>query len=413
MEHAEDKSIKRNNLIFFILLAVGGGTIFKAMYLREVFYYPWNEYFSLTNTQSGMLMSWLGFVGIISGAVSGIIVDRFKNPKSILTIAYLTMAALAIWQSFRPSYQAMFIIVGFMSFVGNGLFLVSMTKIARLLASDNEQGRYFGFLESGRGIAGTVLTLCAVAIVGLHGSSSISIGFILRFDAAIYITLGFTSYCLFPKGVSAIENAAPKKMSDLISLLKSVKLWLAAFIISCVIFVYQGGAYLVPYLSDAYGMTPDQTAVIGMIRAYFLAFIISPFAGLLADKIGSSLKVMASFFILGALITASFIFIPHDSRFLILLITLVLLLGALTFGMRGIMYAQVNEIRIPKVFTGTAMGILICIGFSPEAYVHLIFGYLLDTYKEFAYTLMFATIAVVLFAGALCSGLLYRINKKV
>lgn len=161
-------------------------------------------------------------------------------------------------------------------------------------------------------------------------------------------------------------------------------------------FVYQGGAYLVPYISDAYGMTPDQTAVIGMIRAYFLAFIISPFAGLVADKIGSSLKVMASFFTLGALITASFIFIPHDSHFLILLITLVLLLGALTFGMRGIMYAQVNEIRIPKEFTGTAMGILICIGFSPEAYVHLIFGYLLDTYKEFAYTLMFATIAAVL-----------------
>ena len=188
---------------------------------------------------------------------------------------------------------------------------------------------------------------------------------------------------------------------------------LAAFIISCVIFVYQGGAYLVPYISDAYGMTPDQTAVIGMIRAYFLAFIISPFAGPVADKIGSSLKVMASFFTLGALITASFIFIPHDSHFLILLITLVLLLGALTFGMRGIMYAQVNEIRIPKEFTGTAMGILICIGFSPEAYVHLIFGYLLDTYKEFAYTLMFATIAAVLFAGALCSGLLYRINKKI
>lgn len=75
---------------------------------------------------------------------------------------------------------------------------------------------------------------------------------------------------------------------------------------------------------------------------------------------------MASFFTLGALITASFIFIPHDSHFLILLITLVLLLGALTFGMRGIMYAQVNEIRIPKEFTGTAMGILICIGFSPK-----------------------------------------------
>lgn len=43
--------------LMVILLAIGGGTIFKSMYLREVFYYPWNEFMGVNNTDSGLLMS--------------------------------------------------------------------------------------------------------------------------------------------------------------------------------------------------------------------------------------------------------------------------------------------------------------------------------------------------------------------
>ena len=82
------------------------------------------------------------------------------------------------------------------------------------------------------------------------------------------------------------------------------------------------------------------------------------------------------------IIAASFIIVPHESFYLPLLIGLVLILGGLTFGLRGIMYAQVNEINIPKAYTGTAMGFLICLGFSPEAYVHIIFGFLMDKLHE-------------------------------
>ena len=361
-----------HKFLFFILLAIGGGTIFKAMYLREVFYYPWNQFFGFNNTESGIIMSWLGFVGIIAGAISGIIVDKFKNPKTILAFAYLAMGALAIWQSFKPTYNTMFVIVGCMSFVGNGLFLVSMTKIARLIAADNEQGRYFGFLESGRGIAGTILTLIAVSIVSYFESDSFSIGFILRFDACVYFALGVISYIYFPSGVGVIEDAAPKKLSDLLVMLKSVKLWLIALAVTATIFIYQAASYLVPFLSDAYAMEADTAAIIGMIRAYCLAFLIAPIAGVAADKLGSTLKLMGIFFVVGALICLSFIITPRTPSFMILAIVLVICIGAITFGLRGIMYAQVNEVGIPKQFTGTAMGILICIGFSPEAYVHLL-----------------------------------------
>ena len=402
----------RNKFLFFILLAVGGGTIFKAMYLREVFYYPWNNFFSLNNTESGILMSWLGFVGIISGAISGIIVDKFKNPKGILAFAYFAMAILAIWQSFKPSFDLMFIIIGGMSFVGNGLFLVSMAKIARLLASDNEQGRYFGFLESGRGIAGTVLTLIAIAIVSSFESESLSIGFILRFDACIYIVLGIVSYLYFPQGVGVIENAEPKKISDLLTMLKCKRLWLADIAVASIIFIYQGASYLVPYLTDAYGMQADTAAIVGMIRAYFLAFVIAPFAGIIADKIGSALKLMAIFLITGTVISLSFTIVPHQNVFLPLLIGLVLILGGLTFGLRGIMYAQISEIKIPKEYTGTAMGFLICLGFSPEAYVHIIFGYLMDTMGDKAYPIMFVTMGAVLLLGGIICIYLYKNVKK-
>ena len=129
-------------------------------------------------------------VNLISVPYNAIIVAYEK----MSAFAYISMSFLAIWQSFRPVYELQFVIIGCMSFVGNGLFLVSMTKIARLIASDNEQGRYFGFLESGRGIAGTLLTLIAVGIVSAYESEALSIGFILRFDACVYFVLGIVSY---------------------------------------------------------------------------------------------------------------------------------------------------------------------------------------------------------------------------
>ena len=74
-----------------LLLAVGGGTIFKSMYLREVFYYPWNEFMGVDNTQSGILMSWLGLVGIIAGAIAGVIVDKINNTRLVITASYIVI----------------------------------------------------------------------------------------------------------------------------------------------------------------------------------------------------------------------------------------------------------------------------------------------------------------------------------
>ncbi|MDN4562887.1 hypothetical protein QTL91_24365, partial [Salmonella enterica subsp. enterica serovar Typhimurium] len=69
---------------------------------------------------------------------------------------------------------------------------------------------------------------------------------------------------------------------------------------------------LVPYLSDVYGMTAEHAGIIGMIRAYVLAILIAPVVGLLADKVGSAIKVMNWLFIAGVIGVAMFLVIPQD-----------------------------------------------------------------------------------------------------
>lgn len=77
--------------LMVILLAIGGGTIFKSMYLREVFYYPWNEFMGVNNTDSGLLMSWLGFVGIVSSSIAGVIIDKVNNTRLIISFTFLAV----------------------------------------------------------------------------------------------------------------------------------------------------------------------------------------------------------------------------------------------------------------------------------------------------------------------------------
>ena len=408
-----EKMPYRRKLFLILLLALGGGTIFKAMYLREVFYYPWNQFFEVTNTQSGFLMSWLGLVGIVSGAVAGVLVDRIRSPRNLLAASYFAMALLALWQSFRPAYGMLFISIGLMSFVGNGIFLVSMTKIVRLIADDKEQGSFFGILESGRGVSGSVLTFIAVTIVSLNDADALSIGFILRFDAAVYFLLGLVMLKLFPSGVGVIEDAVPKKLSDLLSMLKCTRLWIAAVAMATIMLVYNGASYLVPYLTDVYGMSADNAAWIGMIRTYCLAFVAAPIVGFWADKIGSILKVMAMLFLPGAAILGVIAFSSPAVISLPVLIFLVLLLGAIVFGLRGITYGQVNEIRIPRACTGTAMGILLFVGFSPEAFIHIVFGHLMDRMGNDAYPVMFLIMGASLLLGAALVVLLHTGMRKL
>ena len=83
-----------------------------------------------------------------------------------------------------------------------------------------------------------------------------------------------------------------------------------------------------------------------------------------------------------------------------------------TFALRGIMYAQIEEMKVPAAITGTVSGFLLTVGFSPEAFQHIIFGYWLDTYKLDGYIYMFAYMAVMFAIAVFTSIYLYKSSRS-
>ena len=51
-----------------------------------------------------------------------------------------------------------------------------------------------------------------------------------------------------------------------------------------------------------------------------------------------------------------------------------------TYAIRALYFAVFNEGRIPLDLTGTAVGIISIIGYTPDIFATPIIGYLLDTY---------------------------------
>ena len=155
-------------------------------------------------------------------------------------------------------------------------------------------------------------------------------------------------------------------------------------------------------------MSADQAGIVGMIRAYVLAIFAAPVIGIIVDKVKSSIKVMTYLFLFGTIGVGLFLVIPQNHNMVWPLIICLMAVGAITFALRGIMYAQIDEMKVPARITGTVTGILLTVGFSPEVFVHTIFGYWLDTYKMQGYNYMFIYMAVM-FAIAICTSImLYR-----
>lgn len=63
----------------FIVLVIGGGTVFKLSSLKDAFYVPMQEFMNLSNTQIGLALSVYGIVQTVGNFASIYIADRFSK----------------------------------------------------------------------------------------------------------------------------------------------------------------------------------------------------------------------------------------------------------------------------------------------------------------------------------------------
>ncbi len=76
------------------------------------------------------------------------------------------------------------------------------------------------------------------------------------------------------------------------------KAWLIGLIIFSTYLVFSSLTYLSPYLSEVYVMPMTLVSALSIIRTYVIKMGASPVAGVITDKVGSSIRVMFVGFIL-------------------------------------------------------------------------------------------------------------------
>ncbi len=135
-------------------------------------------------------------------------------------------------------------------------------------------------------------------------------------------------------------------------------------------------------------------------------------AGLLADRLTSSRVVIGCFLLTGAAYL-SFIFAAPFTASMWLLWSNVLISGLGLFALRGVYFALLEESSIPREMTGTAVGVVSFIGYTPEIFMPLLGGWLIDQWPGTAigYHLLFSFLCSASVAGIVATVILRRRYK--
>ncbi len=407
-----------NKWFSLCLLTLGAGTIYKISSMKDVFYVPMVEDWGLTNTQIGMGLTVGAVVQSIGMFTALYLTDRFSK-KILLPAGLIGVGLCGLYLSTLPGYTGYLITFGIMSFFGSIIYWPALLKAVRLLGSTQEQGRLFGFLETGRGVVDVIIASGALYVFAAFGAGRNGMQAGLMYYTIVTIGIGVLSYFILDnkdqiKSEGSV-SADAKVFSGIKQVLTSLNLWLAAF---CVFFVYSaycGITYFIPFLKEMYALPVVLAGAYGIINQYGLKLIGGPVGGFLADKVVKSPLVYLKWtFLIAGIAMLIFMQLPHQSIGNVYLgMAATLGFGALMFSQRAIYFAPMDEIGTSREFAGSAMTVGCFIGYMPSMFGYTLYGSFLDNYPGIrGYNYVFSCMAAFLFAGFICAAVLRRRIKN-
>lgn len=406
----ENKSNVKRFLIIFIL-AFGTTAMYSLPYMKSSFYDPMQQALALSHTQIGNLLSLYGLVGMVSYFIGGWFADRFSVRK-LITFSLIASGLLGFYFSTFPSYNMILLIFVLWGFTTILTFFSASVKVVRMQGSESEQGRIFGFYEGLSGVSGTLISFIGLYFFGKFAEITIGFKYVVWLYSAASIICGILLFFLVEEKKDTGASDEGLSIKSLLKVVTMPKAWLIGLIIFSTYLVFSSLTYLSPYLSEVYVMPMTLVSALSIIRTYVIKMGASPVAGVITDKVGSSIRVMFVGFILMTISTAAYLVIPKSAGFIWIAVINMIILSVILFGFRGIYFASVSESNISLETTGAVVGFASFIGFSPDAFYYTIAGNWLDKYGQTGYTYIFILSVVCAVIGIFATYALNKINKR-
>lgn len=196
--------------------------------------------------------------------------------------------------------------------------------------------------------------------------------------------------------------------------LKTIEIWIVAFIVFSAYSVYCGITYFIPFLKETYMLSPVLVGAYGIINQYALKMLAGPTAGYIVDKkTKSATKYLRIALFLAFIIMFAFIFLPFKNMSVYITMFCTLSFATIIFTMRATYMAPIDEIKVPKQISGAAMSIACALGYSPQFFSYPMYGYILDNYPGIlGYKIVFTIMACFALLGIIISTILIKKLKK-
>jgi len=386
----KDQQIKKGSPLSITLLILSGELIFLLPYvLARIFRPTFLEVFNLNNLQLGSLFSVYGIIALLSYVYGGVISDKFQPKKLIAYSLFFTSFGGIVLASY-PSYFVMQILYGYWGFTTVFLFWGAMIKATRVWGGTDNQGQAFGFLDAGRGLVAASMGSLGVLIFSMFLTNDIELSSLIERKEAFRYVILFSSFMVFLTGFLVLffmdSNQKDEKdyvvstnsFSNIKTVLKIESVWLIMIIIISAYIGYKVTDIYSLYASDVMLFDQIEAANVSSLQLY-LRPLVCILIALLADKSSYIYFIIIGFLtmLIGSTIFA-FGIVQLNMNFIFYLSLVVVATG--TYAIRALYFSIMQEGRIPLVLTGTAVGLISVVGYTPDIFATPIFGYFLDKY---------------------------------
>ena len=371
-----------------VALVTAGETIFLLPFVvARVFRPTLLDVFGLTNFQLGTAFSLYGIVAMVSYVLGGPLADRFPA-RRLLAAALVATSLGGISLASIPALPVLRLLLAYWGMTTILLFWAALIRATREWGGPASQGRAYGLLDGGRGLAAALVSSLSVAIFAALLPTDVAsatladraaaLTWIIHIYSAITFGVAVLVWVTVPE-VDLPDGSAPEQRlswQGVRGVVGMKAVWLQAVIVVCAYVAYKSTDDFSLLARDAFGYDDVEAARLGTI-----SFWVRPFAavgaGILADRITSSRAITVSFAVLivGSSAIASGALRPDMSW---MIVGTVAGTSVGIYALRGIYFALLQQARVPLVFTGSAVGLVSVVGYTPDVFMGPAMGWLLD-----------------------------------
>jgi sugar phosphate permease len=305
-----------------------------------------------------------------------------------------------------PGFPQMAVLYGYWGVTTIFLFWAAMIRMARDWGGSTSQGLAFGVLDGGRGLAAAGFALLAVSALAMYlpldslGSDNLErrqgLRSVILLYSAATAACGVLAWFLLPDGdggpaprpdhgpesrsrSTMLRNMSPVLRSMWV-VLRQPLVWAQAAVIVCAYCAYKG--------LDNYSLYAVQVLGLGEVEAARLtawASWLRPLAalltGLAADRFQAGRTIAVAFAVLAVSYAALSVAVPpaeQSGGWLTVIYANVFVSFFAVFALRGVYFALLEETGTPRHLTGTTVGAVSLIGYTPEIFFGPVSGRILD-----------------------------------